>query len=70
MAMVKAPFFSTWASGSVGKVVTVRWVAGGNRFVFAKHKSRAGKRYDIQIHNAKVFAERNKAMRRALKAEI
>ncbi len=58
MALVKGPFFSTWASGSFGKVLTVRWLGGNARFVMASYKSRSGKRHQIQINNARILGER------------
>lgn len=59
MPKVKGPFFSTWASGSLGKKITVR-AFGDNKFVIQKYKSRSGKRHEIQDLNAQVFANRQK----------
>lgn len=61
MANVTAPFFSTWASGSIFKTLNVRACFNGNKFVMAMHKQRSGKRHPIQIHNAKVFKSRIEA---------
>lgn len=58
MAIVRGAFFATWASGSIKKTMTVRWLGNGNRFVLAKYKSRAGKRSEKQIYNSQVFKER------------
>ena len=58
MANVGAPFFSTWASGSVGKCLTVRACYNDNTFVMAMYKQRSGKRCAVQIHNSRVFGNR------------
>ena len=58
MANVKGPFFSTWASGSVGKILNVRACFSDSKFVMAMHKQRAGKRHAIQIFNSNVFRVR------------
>ena len=63
MAMVQGPMFSTWASGSIRKSFTIRWLGKGMRFVFAKYKSRSGKRHEIQIYNSSVFKDRSDAIR-------
>ena len=63
MAKVKAPFFSTYATGSIGKILNVRALFDGNKFIMAMHKQRSGKRHPIQIYNASVFADRMTAVR-------
>lgn len=68
MAKVTAPFFSTWASGSVGKALTVRACFNDNKFVMANYKRYAGKRHEIQIYNAQVFKERAEAVKKSLEA--
>lgn len=70
MANVKGPFFSTWASGSVGKIINVRACFKGNKFVMAMHKQRAGKRSERQIYNANLFKERRIAYNLAMKQEL
>jgi len=61
MAKIKAPFFSTFATGSVGKILTVTPRFNGNTFVMSSYKSRAGKRHPIQIANSEAFSKRAKA---------
>ena len=63
MAIVKAPFLSTYASGSIGKTLNVRACFNNNKFVMAMHKQRAGKRHPIQIYNSNVFKIRMEAIR-------
>lgn len=58
MVMVTAPFFSTFASGSIKKTLTVRPLFNGNSFCMALYKQRAGKRHQIQIDNALIFKNR------------
>ena len=58
MAIVTGPFLSLFATGSLGKTLTVRPQFNGNRFSMAKYKSRSGKRHQIQIDNANVFKYR------------
>jgi len=60
MAVVKGAFFSTWASGSVGKAITVRACFNDNLFVMSCYKRSAGKRHQIQIDNENVFKTRSK----------
>lgn len=67
MVIVVAPFFSTWASGSVFKQITVRDCYQDNRFIMQKYKSRAGKRHQIQIDNAEIFKRRIQNTVKALK---
>jgi len=66
MPIVTAPFFSTWASGSVGKTINVRACFNGNKFVMAMHKQRSGKRHPIQILNSEIFKARIAATRAAV----
>lgn len=66
MAKVSAPFFSSWASGSLGKKITVR-AFGDNKFVIQKYKSRAGKRHEIQDLNAAAFGQHAKLVAAARK---
>ena len=66
MPKVEAPFFCGWASGSIGGVLTCNWKGLNNTFIMQKHKSRSGKRHEIQIENSKIFAERMKAVKRTL----
>lgn len=63
MAIIKGPFFSEFASGSVWKQLTVNAHYKNNRFVAQKYKSRSGKRHEIQIINAEVFASRAKSLK-------
>jgi len=63
MAKVTGAFFSTWASGSVAKAITVRACFNNNKFVMAGYKRTAGKRHAIQIHNAEVFKSRGAVAR-------
>jgi len=58
MANVKGPFFSTFASGSILKTLTVNAHFKNNTFVMQMHKQRSGKRHPIQIENAQIFKER------------
>ncbi len=67
MAKVTGPFFSTFATGSCGKTLTVSALYNGNKFVIGSYKSYAGKRHPIQIHNAKVFKERIRAHMASIK---
>lgn len=67
MPKVTAPFFSGWASGSIGKSLTCRWYGNNNTFFMQKYKSRSGKRHQIQIDNAKIFGDRAVAMGKALR---
>ncbi|MEE8341913.1 MAG: hypothetical protein V3R52_07435 [Candidatus Neomarinimicrobiota bacterium] len=62
MAKVNAPFFSSFATGSLGKTITVRACFSNNKFVMAMHKTRSGKRHAIQIFNANAFRERHRAV--------
>lgn len=67
MAMIKGPFFSTFATGSIGKTLTCNPRFNNNQFVMSSYKSRSGKRHQIQIENAKVFAIRIKAALKTIK---
>jgi len=62
MAIVKNPFFSTFATGSVGKCLTCNPRYNENKFTIQKYKSRSGKRHEIQIFNAQLFKKRSLAM--------
>lgn len=65
MAIVKAPFFSTFATGSFGKTLTVSPRYNGGKFIMQMYKQRSGKRHQIQIDNSNVFKARAKASTRA-----
>ena len=60
MAKVFGPFFSYWASGSLGKSITCRYIGEDRPFVFAKYKEKSGPRHLIQIENSQVFSQRAK----------
>lgn len=64
MAIVNGPFFGTFATGSFGKVLTVRALYEGNKFIFAQYKRYAGKRSQIQIDNAEVFRLRAESVKK------
>lgn len=70
MPKVIGPFFSAWASGSFGKVLTCYWHGQNNKFTINKMKSRSGKRHPIQILNSEIFAERNRAIKVAKDTEV
>lgn len=65
MAKVTCPIMSTWASGSLGKTITVSACFNDNKFHIGKYKSRSGKRSAIQIENAQIFTERQAALKKA-----
>lgn len=67
MANVRCPFFSTFATGSIGKTLTVSPRFNGNKFVMSMYKQRHGKRYQIQIDNANAFKERRRASEKAIR---
>lgn len=58
MAKITGPFFSTWASGSAAKAITVRACFDDCKFVMAGYKRLSGKRHAIQIYNSEVFKSR------------
>jgi len=60
LAVVKGPMFSTWASGSVWKLLTYSPRYDGSCFVVSKYKSCSGFRHEIQIINAEVFKQRQR----------
>lgn len=62
MAKVRGPFFSTFATGSIGNKLTVSACYSGNKFVMGMKKTRAGKRSDAQKLVSSKFAERNKGI--------
>lgn len=65
MANVTGAFFSTWASGSIGKCLTVRACFNDVKFVMAVKKRSAGKRHPIQEYNSQVFKERAEYVKKA-----
>jgi len=62
MAKVTAPCFSIYASGSLGKCITYFWHGADWKFHAQMKKNRSGKRSQMQIDNAEIFAERMRAM--------
>ena len=68
MAQVTGPFFSTWASGTIGKSITVRACNNDCSFFMAVKKRTAGKRHEIQIHNSNVFKLRALNASKAIRA--
>ena len=67
MVLVKAPFFSTFATGSFGKTLTCRPLWNGNKFAIQMYKQRSGKRHPVQIENARIFKERMQYFTKAQK---
>lgn len=63
--MVTGPFLSSFATGSFGKILTVRWLGKGERFCMASYKSRSGKRHPIQDYNANVFKNQANAIKKS-----
>lgn len=57
MAKVINPFYSTFATGSLGKTLTVSPRYNNNTFVMSMYKQRSGKRYPIQDENARIFGD-------------
>jgi len=68
MAIITGPFFSTWASGSIGKSITVRACFNDCKFVMTGKQRTAGKRHEIQIHNSEVFKSRGQDTKKAMPA--
>lgn len=58
MAIVKGPFFSTYASGSIAKTITSQPLHKNNKHIMKIYKRSAGKRHQIQIDNQNIFRDR------------
>lgn len=60
MPKVIGPFFSGWASGSFGGVLTCYWRGDNQPFLINKKKSRSGPQTEQQKENARRFGEHAK----------
>lgn len=65
MAKINAPFLSTFASGSIGKVLTCAAFYGKNTFHMQLYRRAKGCKKQIQKDNARVFRIRSKVVKQA-----